>query len=214
MGGGKGGKVEAKRTITKGQKKLLGQLLGIAGEEEFLEPEAFGRLPGADPSQLAAAQLLGQALSPDSDVFNEFFRTNIEDPAFQSFEEKALPLLSRRAAAFGALGGRDQQLAGRNAFSDLLESLNRERSSLQLQRLGQAGQLFDFGQSLRSIELEQLLAPEEAKERRLGLAQGLATAPTRSVSAAGPGTPPFNVGLQLGGGQQTQTGEGGPSSGS
>ncbi|KKL69040.1 hypothetical protein LCGC14_2118920 [marine sediment metagenome] len=77
MGGGKGGKVKKKTVISGQQRDLLNQLLGIAGTEEFLNPEVFGRLPGARESQFAAERLLGQALSPDSDVFNEFFRSNI-----------------------------------------------------------------------------------------------------------------------------------------
>lgn len=150
--------------LTGGQKGLLDQIVSFISSRGF-SPEQFGgSLPGPGAieqlslsaledraRQLATGEGVGALTTQAQDVLSnllgttgadteEFFRTTIQDPALQAFEEDILPSIGRRFGGqeFFSTERRD---ADAQAREDLLESLTRERSRVALSERARVDQV-------------------------------------------------------------------------
>jgi len=147
-------------TMTKGQRALLDQLVNyfkgqggsLAGFDPFtgtagapandlqgmslaaLEQMSMN-LTGPNSTQNMADQTLQSFLRGDqtgTSNFNEFFKTNIQDPAVEAFNKDVLPGISRSYGGSNFFST-DRQKAEQQATKDLTTSLTQSRASGQLQ---------------------------------------------------------------------------------
>jgi len=85
----------------------------------------------------AATNALVGMLTEDPTAFEDFYRTNVKDPALREFEEDIGPALSRRYAKSGFYSGeriKSEDRAGRELLDDLMQS--RSKLAFQTQESG------------------------------------------------------------------------------
>jgi len=186
-------------TLTPEQQKALNQLLPqLSGAE----PRRFGgdvNVEASDLSQFSLAGLEDRALAlsdpnRESDIFsastdtllklldfegqqagvNDFFNTNIRDPALESFREEVLPNISR---SFGGSNffGSERQGADQRAQEELIDSLTRSRSDINF-RSDQANrdralQALGLSSQVSGAKTNELLSLLQAGETQTGLAE-------------------------------------------
>ncbi len=159
-------KVKQKSLLSKEQQVAQGELL------KSLQGPVLGRIEETSLEGLEQAAL--QRVEGPGPAFDEFFKTSVQDPLLEDFEETILPRISRRFAPSGFHGSERQQ-ADRFAKEDLLKSLTRSRSELA------------FGS--RESELNQLLAIFGARGGRADQLQDfLRTRTTENIVKNIPGT--------------------------
>lgn len=124
------------------------EALSLSALEDRARALATGQ---PDPTAAGAQQALQQILGGGPTDFNEFFKTNVQDPLLQSFQRDITPAISR-SFADQFFGGQRLETQ-RRANEDLLTQLVRARADLALK----------FGQQDTQNKLEAArLAPAVA----------------------------------------------------
>lgn len=152
-----GNKPEDAGAAVPGLSNLQGASLSAL--EQLAEQLAVG---SANPTTSAAQGAVTDILNRGGDRFDEFFNSNVRDPAIRDFNENVLPAISREFAS--SFFGSDRERADRFATRDLLDSLTRARADLSVRndqtRLDAARQ----APGLDNVEFQQLIQSLQAGE--------------------------------------------------
>ena len=116
---------------------------GLTGAQTALQeatqtPTAAGTFQGGDFSPFTgefaggegdAGEFLRKIFDQPATDFDEFFRTNVQDPLLSQFQEDILPGISRSQGPSGFFSG-DRRALDQRAQDELLQQLTRSRSDL------------------------------------------------------------------------------------
>lgn len=226
------------RNVSQPQMNLLEQLLGVAGKgvsgipSQFtsgwpewtemppglnnlqsmslagLENIAAGGESGMGGTTGAANQALRGILTSGPTEFDDFFKTNVQDPLLEAFTETMAPARKRAGVGHGALFSRGVEDNISRDFEDMMDAMVKERASSALNfrymdianklaaaglapdvELGSLGRLFGMGEEARQVEREgfttrlgEFLRQIEEARSRIGTAGTLATATTKGAT--------------------------------
>jgi hypothetical protein len=202
---GKDRSIESASTLTPEQDKLLKTILGQFGSQggaNYQAPDYNGQLnyglSGNEQMSLDAleqqsvARATGQ-LNPEMDKallelvqnrgastggdFENFFKTNVQDPALQSFEQDVKPTIGRTFGGADFFSG-DRAKADDTAAKNLITDLTRQRANLKFQGAETAADrllnALGLGQNIQNSRTDNILKELNAfgLERQVGQ-QGL-----------------------------------------
>ena len=143
---------------------------GLTGGEQLslaaLEQQALNRVGGQTEGADALSELISNRGATGS--FEDFYRTNVRDPAVEEFQNQVLPNIIRD---FGGaqFASSERAEADTEARGDLLEELVRSRSALAFQERQSAADRL-----LQAIGLESATGTGEVQQL-LGILGGLGT---------------------------------------
>lgn len=191
-------------TQTYKQEKLLEQVLnsirnqGFTGKLEPGEQEAINLLLGRGreleggapqvelPSSYSPTEdKLVSSFEEDPQLFEDYFKAAVQDPALREFTENILPAITRRHSRTPFGGQREKAEAG--AREDLLQQLTQARAQTAFDTYNQAQnrgiQALGLAPGIQNVPLQQFALNTQAQQnvipQLLQVLQGAGTGPNR-----------------------------------
>lgn len=174
-----GGEISAEG-ISSGEKSIVDEIMSRRGGQQNLVGDAQSRI----------GELLGSR-----DEFDEFFRTNVEQPLMERFEEDIIPGIGRRFGGAGFFSS-ERRAAEQDAMGELAQELTagRSRSAIEapLSAVSSLGDVFGVQKGLDDFALEasgfDRQVREQQRQRRIQeILQALGIPAFENITTVTPG---------------------------